>query len=191
MKHLPPPDPAGNDDRARYIAIKTWSPAHACPTDLAQLRGLIKRCVEGGASIGFMVPVEEEELEIYWTKVLADPATVRCILVAREITGAIIGSAQLAFETRRNGRHRAEVQKVMVLPEWRREKIGARLMTQLEGIARDQGRSLLFLDTSVGESGAVPFYEQLGYRLAGSIPDYAAAPGGGLEANAIYFKKLM
>ena len=182
---------SGNNDRASQVVVKRWRPAQAHPDDRAQLGFLLRKCVEGGASIGFMLPLGEQELESYWTKVLADPATTRCILIAREVGGTIVGSAQLALETRRNGQHRAEVQKVMVLPEWRREKIGARLMAQLERLAVEENRSLLYLDTSVGESGAVHFYEELGYVLAGGIPDYAQAPGGGMEANAIYFKKIV
>ena len=44
--------------------------------------------------------------------------------------------------------------------------------------------------TSVDPGGAMRFYEQLGYRVAGSIPDYAANPDGTLSANVIFFKLL-
>lgn len=63
-------------------------------------------------------------------------------------------------------------------------------MDRVELEARARGRWLLFLDTSAGESGAVKFYERLGYTLAGSIPDYAADPDGRLRPNAIFYKRL-
>lgn len=174
----------------RKVVVEICVPDRATAEDRIQLSYLTKKCVEAGASIGFTLPVAERELEIYWTKIFADAPAARYILVARDAGGRIIGSAQLAFETRSNGLHRAEVQKVMVLPEWRRENIGATLMVRLEAFARARSRSLLFLDTSVGESGACHFYERLGYQRAGSIPDYAADPHGRLEANAIYYKQL-
>jgi ribosomal protein S18 acetylase RimI-like enzyme len=63
-------------------------------------------------------------------------------------------------------------------------------MRALEASAQVHGRSLLFLDTSVGASGAAKLYEQLGYTQCGGIPDYAMDPDGTLKANAIFFKKL-
>jgi GNAT superfamily N-acetyltransferase len=104
--------------------------------------------------------------------------------------GRIVGSAQLGLELRANGRHRAEVQKVMVRHAARGRGIGAALMRRIEDEARTRGRTLLFLDTSVGRSGAVEFYTRLGYTPCGGIPDYARDPDGPLAANAIFYKRL-
>ncbi|PTY06389.1 GNAT family N-acetyltransferase [Opitutaceae bacterium EW11] len=166
--------------------------APVSPDDLAALVRLLAACVEGGASIGFMAPLAPPEAEAYWRKVIADlPAGIRRILVARDnATGEIIGSAQLAFETRANGRHRAEVQKVMVLPSRRRQGIAAGLMAGLEHAARERNVTLLFLDTSEGRGGARAFYETLGYRYAGGIPGYALDPDGAPAANAIFYRTL-
>jgi len=78
----------------------------------------------------------------------------------------------------------------MVLFMARGRGIGAALMARLEAEAVACGRTLLFLDTSTGESGAVQFYKQLGYSYAGGIPDYAANPDGRLVPNAIFYKRL-
>jgi ribosomal protein S18 acetylase RimI-like enzyme len=114
----------------------------------------------------------------------------KILLAALDGEDRLVGSAQLALEPRSNGRHRAEVQKVLVLAAARGRGIGATLMRRVEAEARTRGRSLLFLDTSVGTGGAVRFYERLGYIQAGGIPGYAADPDGRLMDNAIFYKRL-
>ena len=47
----------------------------------------------------------------------------------------------------------------------------------------------LTLDTAA-EDGAAGFYERLGYRHAGTIPDYAFKPHGGLTGTMFYWKRL-
>jgi GNAT superfamily N-acetyltransferase len=127
----------------------------------------------------------------YWRGVGAEIAAGRKILLAAlDEDNRVIGSAQLALESRSNGRHRAEVQKVMVLAAQRGRDLGTALMARAEAEARTRGRTLLFLDTSSGASGAANFYERLGYQLAGSIPDYAANPDGRLVPNVIFYKRL-
>ena len=157
----------------------------------AEFHSLLRDAVEHGASIGFVRPLDEAEVAEYWRKVAADVAAGhKVVLAARDAAGGVVGSGQLALETRANGRHRAEVQKVMVRAACRGAGVGGALMDALEAEARARGRRLLFLDTSQGPGGAVRFYEELGYTLAGSIPDYAADPDGRLVANAIFFKRL-
>lgn len=166
-------------------------PTDVTPGDLGQLVSLLSECVEGGASIGFLAPLAPAEAEAYWRKVVADfAAGGRLILVARDESGTLAGSAQLVWETRTNGRHRAEVQKVMVRPAQRRRGLAARLMGALEDRARARGVRLLFLDTSDGPGGARELYEALGYLHAGGIPGYALDPRGTPERNAIFYKEL-
>ncbi len=157
----------------------------------AEFDGLLRDAVEHGASIGFTLPLTEAEIRDYWRKVAAELAAGnKLLLAAFDDQGRITGSAQLALEPRANGRHRAEVQKVMVWAAQRGRRIGAALMARVEAEARQRGRRLLFLDTSAGPGGAVEFYQRLDYALAGSIPDYAADPDGRLVPNAIFYKKL-
>ncbi|MBS0631549.1 MAG: GNAT family N-acetyltransferase [Verrucomicrobia bacterium] len=172
------------------MKIETLGP-DVTAEDCAALAEVLTECVEGGASLGFMSPVPRAEVETYWKKVTAELAGgARTILVVREADGKIIGTAQLAAETRANGRHRAEVQKVLVRPTHRRRGLARRLMAEVEARARTRGITLLFLDTSEGRSGAQALYEQLGYTYAGGIPGYALDPDGTPAKNAIYFKNL-
>jgi Acetyltransferases len=160
--------------------------------DADALVELLMACVEGGASIGFLAPLARAEAEEYWRKVAAElSAGNRMLLVAREPeTRRIVGAAQLVGETKANGRHRAEVQKVMVLPTHRRKGIAARLMAEIEVVARARGVWLLFLDTSDSHAGARAFYEALGYVYVGGIPGYATDTRGVPEQNAIFYKTL-
>lgn len=162
------------------------------PEDRADLIALLMACVEGGASIGFLAPLSHTEAEAYWDGILARlEVGDRVVLVAREaVKRRIVGGAQLALESRANGRHRAEVQKVMVLPEARRRGIASHLMRAIEDAARARGVGLLFLDTSDGRGGARDFYAALAYVYVGGIPGYALEPDGTPAQNAIYYKTL-
>jgi GNAT superfamily N-acetyltransferase len=158
---------------------------------LSELGGLLTDAVQNGASVGFVLPLADGEVEAYWHKVGAEvSAGHKLLFAAFDEDGRLVGSAQLTLEPRANGRHRAEVQKVMVLAAHRGRGLGAALMARVEAEARARGRALLFLDTSVGAGGATEFYERLGYTLAGGIPDFAADPDGRLTPNAIYYKRL-
>lgn len=158
---------------------------------LNELTSLLIDAVEHGASIGFTIPVVRDEIQTYWQRVAGDVAAGnKELLVAVDDRGQVLGSAQLALESKANGRHRAEVQKVMVRHALRGRGIGAALMVRLEHEAQREGRSLLFLDTSTGASGATAFYRKLGYTFIGGIPNYAANPDGRLVANAIFYKLL-
>lgn len=156
----------------------------------SELVALLRDCVHGGASIGFLAPLGEEEAGAYWDSLLPQiESDARTILVARE-GSRIVGTAQLAFESKANGRHRAEVNKVIVHPSHRRRGIAAQLMRALEAEAHARSIRLLYLDTSAGPTGAQAFYESVGYTYAGGIPEYALDPHGRPEKNAIYYKLL-
>lgn len=158
---------------------------------LKELIALLLDAVAHGASVGFMAGDTREDAAAYWRKILAElPGGARVLLGAFDATGRLLGTAQLALEMRTNGRHRAEVQKLLVFHAERRRGIGAALMARLETEARSRGRTLLHLDTSVGEAGAVEFYERLGYVVCGGIPDWAANPDGVLVPNVIFHKRL-
>ena len=114
------------------------------PADARDLGTLLIECVEAGASIGFMAPLAADEAEAYWRKVDSDlPGGSRLILVARETPGGpIVGSAQLVLEARANGRHRAEVQKVMVRPAHRRRGLAGGVSRLVGADARSQRNRL-------------------------------------------------
>jgi acetyltransferase len=164
--------------------------AEAARAAIPHLSRLLEDAVESGASIGFLPPLGPTEAADYWAGVAAAVAEgTRVLLVAHDAGGDLVGSAQLALETRPNGRHRAEVMKVMVHRNSRRQGLGRALMLAAEAEARRRGRTTLFLDTRLGDA-AEGLYRATGWTFAGSIPRYARSADGALDANAIYYKLL-
>ncbi len=159
--------------------------------DATEFHTLLRDAVRHGASIGFTLPLSESAVADYWRQVGAELAGGnKVLLAARDAAGRLVGCGQLALESRSNGRHRAEVQKLLVFVTQRGGGAGTALMLALEAAAQAHGRSLLFLDTSEGRGGAARFYEQLGYTRGGGIPDYAMDPDGTLKPNVIFYKRL-
>ena len=153
------------------------------PEEIEQLVGLLVAVVDDGASIGFLPPLDLDEARAYWAGVLK-PGVV--LLVAEE-AGRIVGSGQLHLEQRANGRHRAEIAKLMVDPTVRGRGLGRRLMERLEAIAREEGRTLLVLDTREGDPSNA-LYRSLGWVEAGRIPHYARSANGELHTTVFYYK---
>ncbi len=158
--------------------------------DRADLAALLSNCVENAASIGFVLPLPALEIAEYWDAVQKSlEAGLRVMWVARRQDGKVVGSVQLALESRKNGLHRAEVNKLMVHTEARRQGIARMLMVALEAVALERKCSTLFLDTVLGNPVEL-LYRDLGYQFVGSIPAYATDVYGTLEANAIYCKLI-
>ena len=146
--------------------------------------------VDGGASVGFLPPLDHEEADRYWQGVeTAIRSGSRRLWAARDADGAVTGTVQLDLETRPNGSHRAEVMKLMVLRLHRRRGIGRRLMQAAEHEARRLGRTTLVLDTREGDPSE-RLYRAQGWVRAGVIPRYARSAGGALDPSAFYYKLL-
>jgi ribosomal protein S18 acetylase RimI-like enzyme len=155
------------------------------------LAALLTDAVDSGASVGFLPPLAPATATAYWrTVVAALEEGSRVLLVARRAEdGGIVGSAQLELAMRENGRHRAEVTKVMVLGAARRLGIARSLMLAAEEHARRLGRTTLVLDTRAGDPSE-RLYASVGWQRAGEIPRYAASAGGTLHTTAFYYKLL-
>ena len=161
------------------------------PTDhhwLPALTSLLQDTVEGGASVGFLAPLDATDAQAYWQEVLAGLGPLLQLWVAHD-AGQLLGSGQLALYGKANGRHRGEVQKLMVATASRGRGVARQLMAALEAAALADGRRLLVLDTEAG-STAQAVYRQLGWQVAGQIPDFALRPHGGLAATVLHYKLL-
>jgi ribosomal protein S18 acetylase RimI-like enzyme len=89
-----------------------------------------------------------------------------------------------------NQPHRAEVLKLLVHPDARRRGIARSLMVALEGLARENGWTLLTLDTWTGQAGE-GLYRSLGYTVVGAIPRFArGSTTPELEPATIMYKEL-
>ncbi|WP_346839503.1 GNAT family N-acetyltransferase [Microbulbifer sp. SAOS-129_SWC] len=154
-----------------------------------QLVELLRDSVAGGASVGFLPPLSDIDAGDYWASVEEDlNAGCRRVCIAID-DGKVIGVVQLALHGKANGNHRGEVEKLMVHSACRGRGIAGRLMESIEQCARDSGRSLLILDTRVGDT-AERLYRKLGYIEVGQIPAFARSAAGTLDATCIFYKQL-
>jgi len=158
-----------------------------------EIRGLSEvliDCVEGGASVGFMLPMSRSKAETFWRGIAASLARgERALLAAEDAAGAIVGSVQVVWAQPENQPHRGDVAKMLVHRRVRRRGVGAALLDAAERSAAAAGRTLLVLDTVTG-GDADRLYGRLGWRRCGEIPSYALWPDGAPCATTVFFKQL-
>jgi ribosomal protein S18 acetylase RimI-like enzyme len=169
------------------IAISEWAP----PDATEGLAELLRAVVAAGASVSFVMPFSLEEARAFWTGKV-EPGVrggTRRVLVARQ-GERVVGTVQLDMGTPPNQQHRADVAKLLVHPDARRQGIARMLMERIEEIARAESRLLLTLDTVRGNS-AEALYRSMDYQVAGIIPGYArSALTPELEDTVLFWKKL-
>ncbi|VVE48014.1 GNAT family N-acetyltransferase [Pandoraea pneumonica] len=157
-------------------------------------------CVEGGASVSFMLPLTRERATAFWRKVADGVARgERVLLVAREEdgdmlgandrSGRIVGTVQLILDLPENQPHRADVAKMLVHRDARRQGVAQKLMTAIDDVARTEGRHVLVLDTVTG-GDAERLYQRSGWQRAGDVPKFALMPDGEFCATTFYYKHL-
>lgn len=157
---------------------------------VGELAEVLRDCVEGGASVGFMLPLADGRLEAFWRKVADSVAAGgRHLFVAEDGAGRLCGTLSLVTDMPDNQPHRADVSKMLVHRRARRQGIAERLLKAVEVKARALGRTTLVLDTVTG-SDASRLYERLGWQKAGDIPNYALMPDGPLCSTTYYFKPI-
>lgn len=154
-----------------------------------QLADVLIDCVEGLASVGFMLPMKRETAVEFWRRVARGvEAGERALLVAEDTTG-VCGTVQLLFGLPENQPHRADLMKMLVHRRVRRRGLGAALMRAAEQVARECGKTLLVLDAVTG-GDAARLYERLGWVRVGDIPGYALWPQGGYCSTTYYYRTL-
>ncbi|APA88196.1 GNAT family N-acetyltransferase [Paraburkholderia sprentiae WSM5005] len=161
--------------------------AAACVEALADV---LIDCVEGGASVSFMLPISRDTALRFWRDVAEGVARgERALLIAEDRDGSIIGTVQLITAQPENQPHRADVAKMLVHRKARRHGVGHALMTELDRIAREEKKSVLVLDTVTG-GDAERLYQRAGWQRVGSVPNYALMPDGEFCATTFYCKQL-
>ncbi|MFK4144937.1 GNAT family N-acetyltransferase [Streptomyces sp. NPDC004065] len=155
--------------------------------DLARL---LTDTVSGGASVGFLAPLGHADAVHWWRGRVAGVAAGRlAVWTAHDEDGRAVGTVSLDFPDKPNSRHRAELVKLMVHRDARGRGLGRRLLTTAERAAAASGVTLLHLDTETG-SPAERLYDSAGWTRVGTIPGYAADPGGVLRPTTLYYKHI-
>jgi ribosomal protein S18 acetylase RimI-like enzyme len=155
---------------------------------IVELAEVLADCVNGGASVNFMLPYETADAVLFFHKVIAAMQRGEIVLLTAKLGGRIVGTVQLGLDTPPNQPHRGEVKKLLVHRAARNRGVGAALMQRIEDIAKQHGRTLLVLDTA--SDSAERLYERGGWQRLGTIPDYAMWPQGGFCDTIIFWKKI-
>jgi GNAT superfamily N-acetyltransferase len=164
--------------------LTTVSAAH-----VQALASLLIDCVDGGASVSFMHPLDRGKAEAFWRRVADGVARdERALFVAEDARGVIVGTVQLVLDLPENQPHRADISKMLVHRLARRQGLGAALMRAAEREAIARGRTLLVLDTASAE--AERLYARLGWQRCGSIPGFALLPNGEPCATTFFYRSL-
>lgn len=172
-------------------SVRVWT-VDAVSMEVLRLRlcEILVDCVQHGASVGFLAPLDPADADAFWRRIGRAVAEGRCVLlVAAFADGVVAGTVHLDIDTLPNQQHRATVSKLLVHSAARRRGVGEALMAAVERVALDAGRWLLTLDTATG-SDAERLYRRLGWNPAGVIPCYALNPDRTLTDTSFYWKEL-
>lgn len=158
--------------------------------EIQGLSNVLIDCVEGGASVSFMLPFSRAKAEAFWRGVSESVARgERLVYVAEDAAGTFVGTATVILNLPENQPHRADVAKMLVHRNARRMGLGAALLAAAERGALGAGKTLLVLDT-VSDSDGHRLYARQGWQRCGEIPGYALWPDGRPCAATIFFKSL-
>lgn len=156
---------------------------------IEQLADVLMDCVQGGASVGFMLPLARERAVAFWRRVGEGVAAgERALLVAEDEAG-VCGTVQLVLELPENQPHRADLCKMQVHRRARRRGLGEALLRAAEGVARECGKTLLVLD-AVTDGDAARMYARMGWARVGDIPNYALMPTGEPCGTTVFYRDL-
>jgi GNAT superfamily N-acetyltransferase len=174
------------------MSASAWSLQRLHDVDdvqIIELTDVLIDCVEGGASVSFMLPLARDHAVAFWRRIAQDvTAGERALLVAKDSKG-ICGTVQLVLKQPDNQPHRADLAKMLVHRRARRQGLGTALMRAAEATARECGKTLLVLDAVTG-GDAERLYERLGWQRVGVIPGYALMPRGELCSTTVFYRSL-
>jgi GNAT superfamily N-acetyltransferase len=157
--------------------------------EIQALSDVLIDCVEGGASVSFMLPMTRAKALAYWREVAESAAhRERIVLAAYDAAETIVGTVQVVFAQPENQPHRADIAKMLVHRRARRHGVGAALLVAAERHALSSGKTVLVLDTASPE--AERLYVRQGWSLCGRIPDFALMPDGAYCATTVFYKSL-
>ena len=161
----------------------------ASPKICEMLSALLIETVANGGSVSFMHPLDLATATAFWDEALAAAGRGERIVLGAWDGEVLVGTVSLLLNCPPNQPHRAEIAKMMTRVSHRGKGVATALMRVAENLAVERSRTLLVLDTAV-EDGAAALYEKLGFVLAGTIPDYALKPHGGLTGTMVYWKRI-
>ena len=170
------------------IAIGQLDAAQA-EARLDELSHILVDAVKQGASVNFLAGFSAEQARVFWRTQLPGLASCETQLHVAEQNGRLVATALLMFARQPNAPHRADVGKMLVLSDVRRQGVGRRLLAVVEAAASRAGRTLLMLDTETGSAGDL-LYRRCGWTEIGRVPNHALRPNGHPAETTMFFKSL-
>jgi len=167
------------------VTIDSGTGARCAP----ELARLLADAVNEGATVGFLAPLAVADATRYWLSVLERLDRDVRLVVAFDDEGHVVGTGQLLYPWQPNGAHRAEVAKLIVASDCRRQGIGSRILGALVAMARADGRQLLILNTRK-DGAPVDFYRRSGFVEVGEIPGYTRDAQGVFEDTVFMYRRL-
>jgi GNAT superfamily N-acetyltransferase len=156
---------------------------------LDELARLLLEAHAAGMALGLPAPLTPADARTAYAEAAARLRPGERLLLAAFDGDEVVGAVQLDRSEVGNGRHRAEVRRLVVRSDRRGSGVGRALMEAVVDRARAAGLRLLWLSTHEG-TDADRVYERLGWTRVGVIPDYAVLPNGELAGNAFYYLLL-
>lgn len=142
-----------------------------------------------GAALGFRPPLTRARALDYWDEVGGEVAAGAIDVVGAWRGVDLWGSIQLHPDRAGNGPHRAEVAKLVVASEARRQGVASALLDAIENVARGRGITLLHLTTHVGLA-AESLYRSAGWTETGVVRGWALGTAGEPVDNVFFWKPV-
>lgn len=159
------------------------------PGMVEDLARVLLDAFDDGASLGFVEPFDRQAAAAWWHGLAPAVAAGDLAVWVCRTDGGVAGTVGLALEGKPNGRHRAEVIKLIVHRDARGRGLARALLATAEQAAAAAGKTLLLLDTETG-SAAEHLYLSEGWTRYGRVPGYATTPDGTLRDCSFFYKRL-
>ncbi|HEX5933849.1 MAG TPA: GNAT family N-acetyltransferase [Pseudorhizobium sp.] len=183
------PDRGANVQETNVTPIVRIADAETARASIPDLCEVLSDCINGGASLGFMLPFGPPDAVAYWQDVAEGVEAGGIVMATAEIDGRIVGTVQVGLASKPNQPHRGDLMKLLVHRSARGLGLSRALMEAVEAEAAHRGRTLLVLDTATG-SDAEKIYPRFGWERVGVIPDYALWPQGGFCSTTLFYKRI-
>jgi len=154
-----------------------------------ELARLLLDAHASGMALGLAAPLTTEGAQEAYVRAAERLEPGERILLAALDGDELVGAVQLDRAQAPNGRHRAELRRLVVRDDRRGAGIGRALVEAAVDRARAAGLLLVWLTTHDG-TVADRFYERLGWTRSGVIEDWARLPDGTLTGNAFFYLRL-
>lgn len=173
---------------ARGLVVEALDAAAASSAE-RRLADILAACVAAGdASVEWLAPMPVEAAREYWRSATQQLAGGKRAILAAWLDGALAGSVTLDLAFPQNQPRRAQVEKLLVDPAFRRRGVGRALLARAEQAAARLGRRSLTLDTREGVPGEA-LYRAAGWREAGRIPASELDESGAAHDILVFWKE--